>query len=795
MKQIDDDGGNKKGSEGTTHEDSFECNNSREEIDDVESENSESNGDPDFIPETDESEDENDITDTQTSNDTNEYKELDDPDGEKEFDPTIKMINDIHDRLACRLPVIVDNTDEESDDDISRKPLNEDEMICDSSNNKVYIKAYKKSMLKNVGKRKKSNRPYDCVHSCLFCDKLYTNIQSHLEHKHRDKAQIKELNEMRTLAVECDETDKKEVLVKIKKNQSLLRFEGDHLLNQKVLQIQKGQFILARRPSNTKTFNVDDYGPCPECHAWIRLDTTLKKHQEICPTEVENNKSISFKSLRCASMALVKGKLTIGTALLQKEVLPSMKNDAVKDLVQKDVLIICLGDTWLAKSIDNKTKRKNIASFRMRLAARLLKVLREEEKEANSDEMFMLDFLTPQHFDNIAKAALLTCSTDENEELAHPSTAVKLGFDVARMAQNKLCIGIKAKNKTFKEDAIEFLSLMKHQWSEMVNKQARSLLSARHRVKTVKLPKPDDIKTLNLHVVKEVKKAELTPANFRNVAILVQARLLLYNKRRSGELENVSLDDYTRHSQGVDEVDMSLLGKLSPLENYLFESQEMMSVRGNLEHTVPVLLPEDVQQPLCFLACPRVRAAAHIKKGNRYLFPTTGDYPFRAYDSLKTMCESVGISSDNITPITLRKYTATLTHMLDLSDHQVEWVCKHLGHTKGIHKQVYRQLAGSVERIQIGKLMLIQDYGLGGKFVNKTLESVQFEDIIQAGEEETENCVPAEQSPKTVKQQSFEAFLDADCGDDIPKRKQKFKWSQVDRQRSNGTTSLFQQQT
>ena len=110
MKQIDDDGGNKKGSEGTTHEDSFECNNSREEIDDVESENSESNGDPDFIPETDESEDENDITDTQTSNDTNEYNELDDPDGEKEFDPTIQMINDIHDRLACRLPVIVDNT-------------------------------------------------------------------------------------------------------------------------------------------------------------------------------------------------------------------------------------------------------------------------------------------------------------------------------------------------------------------------------------------------------------------------------------------------------------------------------------------------------------------------------------------------------------------------------------------------------------------------------------------------------------------------------------------------------------
>ena len=47
-----------------------------------------------------------------------------------------------------------------------------------------------------------------------------------------------------------------------------------------------------------------------------------------------------------------------------------------------------------------------------------------------------------------------------------------------------------------------------------------------------------------------------------------------------------SLDDYTRRSQGVDEVDMSLLGKLSPLENYLLESQEMMSVRGKVSVTL-----------------------------------------------------------------------------------------------------------------------------------------------------------------------------------------------------------------
>ena len=65
--------------------------------------------------------------------------------------------------------------------------------------------------------------------------------------------------------------------------------------------------------------------------------------------------------------------------------------------------------------------------------------------------------------------------------------------------------------------------------------------------------------------------------------------------------------------------------------------------------------------------------------------------------------------------------------MLNLDDYQVEWVCKHLGHTQDVHKLYYKQTSGAIERIQIGKLMLLQDLNLVGQFRSKRLEDIQFE--------------------------------------------------------------------
>lgn len=62
--------------------------------------------------------------------------------------------------------------------------------------------------------------------------------------------------------------------------------------------------------------------------------------------------------------------------------------------------------------------------------------------------------------------------------------------------------------------------------------------------------------------------------------------------------------------------------------------------------------------------------------------------------------------------------------MFNLDKHQMDWVYNHLGHTKSVHKQHYRQMSALVERTQISKLFLIQDLNLTTKFKGKKLEEL-----------------------------------------------------------------------
>lgn len=61
-----------------------------------------------------------------------------------------------------------------------------------------------------------------------------------------------------------------------------------------------------------------------------------------------------------------------------------------------------------------------------------------------------------------------------------------------------------------------------------------------------------------------------------------------------------------------------------------------------------------------------------------------------------------------------------------LEQHQVQWVCSHLGHTLDVHKTYYQRTVGGIERIQLGKLLLIQDQNLVSKFSGRPLEEIQF---------------------------------------------------------------------
>lgn len=67
-----------------------------------------------------------------------------------------------------------------------------------------------------------------------------------------------------------------------------------------------------------------------------------------------------------------------------------------------------------------------------------------------------------------------------------------------------------------------------------------------------------------------------------------------------------------------------------------------------------------------------------------------------------------------------------LFQVIGLKDHEMKWLCRHLGHTRKVHEQHYRATSGLIERLDIAKLMLIQESNQHGKFHGKSLKDINF---------------------------------------------------------------------
>ena len=413
-----------------------------------------------------------------------------------------------------------------------QRRVKEDEMIRDGKYKNIYIKRYVKS---NDGKLglKKDNRPYDTVHACNFCQKLFTHIQDHIEKRHHDMVEVKEILKLRKQMADAEV--KGPLKKEIKKLQNCIRFSGDHIHNQLVKDCKQGELLIQRKSCAKEKFNFEDYGPCIDCLQWIKLESSASIHQRNCPKTIGDFRK--KRNLILGAKELIGAIEPSGSEMLQKEVFLKMRNDDVSRCAQKDNLICQLGDVWLSKSIGHKLRRGRDSSFHMRLAAKLLLACRERLHMQSID---MFNLLIMKNFDIIVEETLKLCGLNEHEELAHPSTANKLGFDIARLVSLKYGLCLRNKDSDGKEEADGFLKLMKIDWSTKVTKRVGDLLRERHFENRRQLPHPKDIET-----IAEKLSSTLTAYDFKNktqyttVAKTALLRLMVYNRRRSGEIEEL----------------------------------------------------------------------------------------------------------------------------------------------------------------------------------------------------------------------------------------------------------------
>ena len=309
----------------------------------------------------------------------------------------------------------------------------------------------------------------------------------------------------------------------------------DNCHNLECLKKGKGEILLFRRP--TEKFDIEAYGPCPQCFTWTSKKM-MHRHQFSCL--VCSKKKLSTAEILTRSDIISERIEATASPALINEVLKYMNHDDIGNVAREDPLIISLGNIWLEKNIGNKLKRGKYTSQIMRLVARLRHNIKKETKTNVS----MSEYIKPCLFDDIAKATLTTAGIDTSdpENLENPSNAVKLGYDIKRLANIKIGLSIIKHDKKSKEEAEDFLRTMNVFWATRVTKLARNLLVERQFNKRTPLPDPADIQKPNNYLNKELSSINLNKIDFdiyTNICKLLCAKLVQYNRRRPGEIEAI----------------------------------------------------------------------------------------------------------------------------------------------------------------------------------------------------------------------------------------------------------------
>lgn len=610
----------------------------------------------------------------------------------------------------------------ESDSDID---IVEEEIIRDITYPSIFIRKIITSKTTKSGKFKKSDRVYNTRHFCPFCYKSVSHLIQHLNSKAHSKEP--EVVNLKTL-----------IGKERQRNISMLRNKGDHLQNEKAISKKRGEIVLARRIGSNEKLNISNYGPCPLCLEWLKLDVLYRHQKKCCGLSADSGQPSSFisKGNIMVQSAMIAGRLKeTACKALVNEVFPIMQDDKIGHEAKNDSLIVALGNHWHKRNVGNKLMRKHYVSAVMRLTSRLL----IEIRKLTESEQRLEFYLQPKYFSEVAHAALKVAKQDDDNDdnLQAPSNAIKLGYHLKRLCNLKLGLAIRHGNDDQRRASKNFLKLMELEWC---SKLARVNLEERRRNKKVELPLPSDVKKLADYLKVEIEsfdKGNLTYENFKKGSTLTEAVLITYNRRRPGEIQAMRLVDYHNRKTGIDPgVGEEIVKSLSEFERKLVEEQDVIEIRGKCGKCVPVIIPKHVRGILAHLCNQRVRAAAGIPSSSVHIFATNRAGVFRGYDSVQFVTQNADLQfPERIRGTNMRRLMATLCQALDVTPQQQKWIIDHMGHTLDVHNIHYRCTSDIIERSDIAKLLMLMDRKQVGYFKNKRLEEISLEELIEEPDE------------------------------------------------------------
>ncbi|KAI7811180.1 hypothetical protein IRJ41_011403 [Triplophysa rosa] len=562
---------------------------------------------------------------------------------------------------------------------------------------------------------------------CYVCKKPQSKIARHFQ-KHQDT----ETEIAAAFALPKHSKDRKRLLEK-------LRNRGNYEHNQEVMTNKNGPLKVRRRPVRSEIgLRTETYVHCVYCRGlFVRKE--LWRHTRRCPSKIFSESEATGKANVLVLADIAESTFSQAISPEVCEMLADMKNDDISSVVRNDFLILQLSQCLYNRHRSDPTKSEYIRQ-KVREMGRLLLSLRRKFSIFSFE-----DAVKPNSFYKVIEAVKDVSGYDEkSHSYKTPSLALKLGHSLNNIGDIILCRAIAAEDDDMTRAAERFKRLCSSEWAECVSNAALAALSKSKFNKPSTLPFTQDVQLLNRYLEEKsadafdsLKNHESTQT-YEELAKLTLARVIIFNRRRVGEVSKMTVECFMKRHQTELNQDIAL--SLSPFEQKMskrFSRLEIMDKRGR---KVAVLLnPELVRAMQLILD---KRDACDVDKDNPFLFgrpKCSATSFFNGQDCIRLFVHLCGAQNpEDFMSAQLCKQVATMSQILSLKDNELDQLASFLSLDIRLHRDDYRLPDATLEIAKISKLLLAMEKGTLATFQGKSLDEIEIEDEIDLELDEEE---------------------------------------------------------
>jgi len=330
----------------------------------------------------------------------------------------------------------------------------------------------------------------------------------------------------------------------------------------------------------------------------------------------------------------------------------------------------------------------------------------------------------------------------QSHEYKAPSVDIHLGHDLRKCEFTLESSAVQAGDLTTMHKAQAFVKLITDEWNYEIAGGARRELQTQKFNQPNLLPLTSDVVKLttylkdsvaeNLAVVKSCDEDVRFSAAFRTLSDAILLQLILFNRRRQGEVSKVTVDCYNKHARKVTHCE-DIKNSLSPLEQHLLKFYTRIEIPGKRSNYVPLLMTDDQTRALSFITNAEYRQRAGIHQSNTFVFPlgkrslshTRGHDALRHFSSC---CDAE--NPDNLRSSRLRKHIATMSQILNLRNNELDQLAQFMRHDVHVHRQYYRMPNDIVQTAQVVKVLMAMENGTIGDYRGKNLTDIDVSNDI-----------------------------------------------------------------